>query len=105
MMLLKYQKGQCKRIALSLIQIEKRKEHLPMELQIILNKINSLLAPIIIYASEDVVSLFTPDQAFLDTHKDILMLDDFMEQIEAFEQVGYEVTAVYSHDENEIDVN
>lgn len=75
-----------------------------MELQIILNKSNSLLDPIIIYASEDEFSIFTPNQTFLNEHKDILMLDDFMEQVEAFEQVGYEVTAVYSNENDEIDV-
>lgn len=77
-----------------------------MELQIILNKTGSLLSPIIIHVEEDVFSVYTPDQDFLNEHMDILQLDDFMEQVEAFEQVGYEVTAVYSiYDEEEnIDV-
>ena len=64
-----------------------------MQLQITLNKANSLSSPVIILADNDHIEVFTRDvEALEKEHPEIFEMDDLFDQVDAFGEVGFLIT-------------
>ena len=66
-----------------------------MQLQIILNKNDSLMQPVVIFTGDDSVQILSQDiEALENEHPEIF-------EIDAFIRAGYEVTSVFTHSPQE----
>ena len=73
-----------------------------MQLQIILNKNDSLMQPVVIFTGDDSVQILSQDiEALENEHPEIFEIDDLLEQIDAFVDAGYEVTSMFTHSPEE----
>ena len=69
-----------------------------MQLQIILNKNDSLTRPVVIFTGDDSMQILSQDiEALENEHPEIFEIDDLLEQVNAFVRAGYEVTSVFTH--------
>jgi len=73
-----------------------------MQLQIILNKNDSLMQPVVIFSGDESLQILSQDiEALENEHPEIFEIDDLLEQIDAFTRAGYEVTSVFTHSPEE----